>query len=326
MPAKTENLILAADVGGTKTLLMLAEIGDGKPCSVREARYENARFNSLEAILADFLSAGSHPGAACFAVAGPIEGRSARLTNLPWLIDADRLESGMGLGRVRLVNDFVAVGYGIEALVPADLVTLQPGSPLATAPRVVLGAGTGLGECLLVWGAGHYEVIASEGGHVDFAPGDEEQIGLLRHLQRQFGHVSYERVLSGPGLAAIHAYLQEGQLAPELSDPAAITQAARMGDRLAAKALDMFISIYGAQAGNLALTCMARGGVYVAGGIAPQIIEKIQLGGLKRSFLDKGRHSRLMAEMPLHVVINPKVGLLGAALAAMRLASHPSST
>jgi glucokinase len=319
MPAQAENLILAADVGGTKTLLMLAEISEGKPRSVREARYENAQFDSLDAILADFLAAAPRPAAACFAVAGPIEGRCARLTNLPWLIDADGLEAEIGLGRARLINDFVAVGYGIEALGPADLVTLQPGSPLPAAPRAVLGAGTGLGECLLVWGAGHYEVIASEGGHVDFAPVDEEQIGLLRHLYKQFGRVSYERVLSGPGLADIYAYIRGDQLAPPLSDPASITQAALNGDQLAAQALDMFISIYGAQAGNLALTCLARGGVYVAGGIAPQIIEKIQLGSFKRAFLDKGRHARLMAEMPLHVVINPKVGLLGAALAAARL-------
>lgn len=316
-----ENLILAGDVGGTKTLLMLAEIVEGVPRAVHEARYENSQFDSLENILSDFLGTRYRPVATCFALAGPIEDRHARLTNLPWQIDADQLEQHFSIGQVRLINDFVAVGYGIEALEPDDLVTLQEGKPLARAPRVVLGAGTGLGECLLVWENGHYEVIASEGGHVDFAPADELQIDLLRQLQSTFGHVSYERVLSGPGLVAIHECLRAGdEMLPLRNDPADVTEAALAGDALAVRALEMFISIYGAQAGNMALTCLARGGVFVAGGIAPQIIGSIRQGGFVRAFLNKGRHARLMAEMPVHVVKNEKVGLLGAALTAGRMA------
>lgn len=314
-----DNLILAGDVGGTKTLLMLAEIGQGVPRTVHEARYENSQFDSLESILADFLGTRYHPVAACFAVAGPIDGRQASLTNLPWQIDADRLEKHFGFGQVRLINDFVAVGYGIEALGLDDLVQLQAGIPLAHAPRVVLGAGTGLGECLLVWGNGHYEVIASEGGHVDFAPADELQIGLLRWLQSNYGHVSYERILSGPGLVAIHDYLRADN--QKLNDPADVTDAAFAGEKIAMLALEMFIQIYGAQAGNLALTCLARGGVFIAGGIAPRIIDQIRAGGFMRAFLEKGRHARLVAEMPVQVVINPNVGLLGAASIAGRMAA-----
>jgi glucokinase len=314
------NLILAGDVGGTKTLLLIAENIDGVPRAVHEARYENIQFESLEAVLSDFLGTGYRPAASCFAIAGPIEGREARLTNLPWKIDADALGQRFGFIQAKLINDFVAVGYGIEALGSSDLVTLQEGKIQAHAPRVVLGAGTGLGECLLVWGDGHYEVVASEGGHVDFAPTDALQIDLLRQLQAQFGHVSYERVLSGSGLSAIYELLRVNEhSATGLNDPAEISQAALLGDPLATRALEMFIGIYGAQAGNLALTCLARGGVYVAGGIAPQIIDKIRAGGFMRAFLDKGRHARLMDVMPVHVVMNPKVGLLGAALAACRV-------
>ena len=316
------NLVLAGDVGGTKTLLMLAEISQGVPRAVREARYDNSRFDSLEGILADFLGTHYQPCVACFAVAGPIAGRQASLTNLPWQIDADELEKTFGFSQVRLINDFVAVGYGIEALGPDDMVQLQEGKPLAHAPCVVLGAGTGLGECLLAWGNGHYEVIASEGGHVDFAPADELQIGLLRQLQSTFGHVSYERVLSGPGLVAIHECLHSGdEKYPALTDPADITDAALAGDPVAMRTLEMFIAIYGAQAGNLALTCLARGGVFIAGGIAPRIIDQIRAGGFMRAFLEKGRHSCLMAEMPVQVVMNPNVGLLGAALTAGRMAA-----
>jgi glucokinase len=315
-----ENLILAGDVGGTKTLLMLAEVTQGVPHTVHEARYENSQFDSLETILSDFLGTRYQPAAACFAVAGPIAGRQASLTNLPWQIDADVLEKHFAISQVRLINDFVAVGYGIEALGPNDMVQLQSGIPLAHAPRVVLGAGTGLGECLLVWGNGHYEVIASEGGHVDFAPTDELQIGLLRQLQSKLGHVSYERVLSGSGLVAIHDYLRAGD--QKLNDPADVTDAAFAGDKIAMRALEMFIAIYGAQAGNLALTSLARGGVFIAGGIAPRIINQIRAGGFMRAFLDKGRHACLMVDMPVQVVMNPKVGLLGAALSAARVTAR----
>lgn len=319
MPSK--NLILAGDVGGTKTLLMLAETVEGLPRAVHEARYENSQFDSLETILSDFLGTYYQPGAACFAVAGPIEGRCAKLTNLSWRIDADALARRFCFQQAHLINDFVAVGYGIEALGPSDLVTLQAGNPQPHAPCAVIGAGTGLGECLLVWENGHYKVIASEGGHVDFAPADDTQIALLQHLRAQFGHVSYERVLSGPGLVAIHECLRAGdKTLPQLNAPADVTDAAFAGDLIAMRALEMFIGIYGAQAGNLALTCLARGGVFVAGGIAPRIIDKIREAGFMQAFLEKGRHARLMAEMPVHVVINPNVGLLGAALVAGRMA------
>ncbi len=334
---ETTAMILAGDIGGTKTLLQLAEFD--MPLRARvlcEHRYDSRAYDDLSPMVHEFVDAASaevgavRPTAACFGIAGPVSGETASLTNLTWQLDAGQLGDALSISKVRLINDFHAIGYGIEALGTDDLVTLQPGAAAACAARAVIGAGTGLGEGILVWTDDHYEVLASEGGHVDFAPTDSLQMDLLRYLMDRFGHVSYERVCCGNGLVNIYEFLRDSgveQESPALAkamkegDPAAaISQAALAAeDPMAIQALEMFVRIYGAQAGNLALTCLANGGVYVAGGIAPKIIDKLKEDGFMEAFRNKGRMSRLTREMPVYVVANPKVGLMGAALAANRL-------
>jgi len=329
------GVILAGDIGGTKTWLRLAAGTAGGLRTLHEQRFDSAAFDGLVPMIRELLAGLPQSGSAapairsaCFGVAGPVSGRQASLTNLPWRVDADEIGRQCGIPKVVLINDFEAIGYGIEALDAADIATLQAGRPVAGAPRAVLGAGTGLGVCFLVWGEGHYQVIPTEAGHVDFAPTDELQMELLRFLQKRFGRVSCERVLSGPGLVSIFEFLLEAgphQLAPELAQAlgsdaaAAISQAALGGkDELARQALQLFARIYGAHAGNLALTVLARGGVFVAGGIAPKIIEELRAGEFMRAFCDKGRYVALQSTIPVHVVMNPQVGLLGAAMVASR--------
>lgn len=331
------KLVLAGDIGGTKTLLQLAEVdGGGSPRAIVERRFDSRAHGDFNAVVGEFLRAAQGApakpiAAACFGVAGPIQEGRARITNLTWSIDAAALGAEFGIPAVHLINDFAAVGFGIEALPPQDLATLQAGAADACGTRAVIGAGTGLGEGILVWERGHYRALPSEGGHVDFAPRDDEQIGLLRYLQARFGHVSYERIVSGSGLETIYQYVVDAALeAPtkalvvalrDAADRAAVISGYAMDGRdpAAGRALDMFVSIYGAQAGNLALTLLATGGVYVAGGIAPKIAAHLARGGFVRAFCDKGRFSDLMRNMPLHVVMNPNVGLIGAVQVASRM-------
>lgn len=327
--------LLAADIGGTKTLMSLIDADESGVLSVyRERRYDSAAFGEFDELAEDFLETrdgGDRIAAASFAVAGPVKrterGATAQVTNLPWRLDSQRLEQRLEVERVHLLNDFEAVGYGIETLGAEDLVVLQACRERPRAPRVVLGAGTGLGVAQLVWNGDHYGVMPSEGGHVDFAPNGPEQTGLLGFLAERYGHVSVERLLSGSGLVNIYEYLcvrypaeAVGDLGRRVheDDPAAAiaAYAEEHHDSLAAQALDMFVAVYGAHAGNLALTSLAYGGVYVAGGIAPKIIERLTDGRFTEAFNDKGRMSALTAEIPVYVVTNPRVGLMGAAHAA----------
>lgn len=326
------KLVLAGDIGGTKTLLQLLELQDGVRRTVHERRFDSAAHGDFNGIVREFISAAAQPvAAACFGVAGPIHGQHAKITNLTWAIDAAEVAAEFGIADVRLINDFAAVGLGIETLQPDDLATLQDGEEAQHGARAVLGAGTGLGEGILLWQEGHYQALPSEGGHVDFAPADNDQIGLLRFLQPLFGHVSYERILSGSGLVKIFEYVSEAGLArstPALQtamremDPAAAISQFGLDERdpAALRALDMFVAIYGAQAGNLALTLMASGGVYVAGGIAPKIIARLRRGGFMQAFNNKGRFAALTQKIPVRVVMNQNVGLMGAALTASRMA------
>jgi glucokinase len=260
-------------------------------------------------------------------VAGPVFGRHAQLTNLPWNVDADALEARFAIPRVQLINDFEAVGHGIAALQAEDLITLQFGEAQAQGTRLVVGAGTGLGVAWLAWNGSGYAVHASEGGHMDFAPVNDTQYDLLRYLQQRHGHVSYERIVSGPGLVAIHEFLRDSgraQPSPQLvaamaagDAAAAITQSAQLGgEPIASITLELFIHIYGAYIGNLALLMLPRGGIYVAGGIAAKIIMLLQHNDFVRSFRDKGRYAGLLETLPLHIVSNPQVGLLGASMLA----------
>jgi glucokinase len=306
--------ILAGDVGGTNTRLLVARCGDSGPAVLREKVYSSQRYSDLATIIGEFSAeAEDRPVAACIGVAGPVtagEGtQTASVTNLPWKLD------------------FEAIGHGIPALGADDLLTLQQGQALAGAPCAVLGAGTGLGQALLIGHEPGYEVLPTEGGHADFAPQDDEQISLLRALQRRFGHVSWERVLSGPGLISIYHFLgeNEGRLPDTGSDIDAAPEISRKAlggaDPLAARALGMFIRIYGAQAGNLALTALARGGVYLAGGIASSVLRAENRDTFMQAFNSKGRMSELTRQIPVHVIQTTRVGLIGAVRLACRLAA-----
>jgi glucokinase len=326
--------VLAGDIGGTKTLLSIMEVGKVAPPRARaEQRFDSRAFEQFADLLRAFLEQHRGEGpieAACFAVAGPVERDQVKVTNLPWHMTLTSIRAALGTDKARLINDFQAIGYGIDGLREGDLAPLQPAPPSPQAPRAVIGAGTGLGQSILVWQNDHYEPLATEGGHADFGPTDEQEIDLLRYLQGRLDHVSYERLLSGPGLTNIYAFLR--QQSPHLGDPgviaaveqgdagAHISEAALAGqDPLAERALDMFVAIYGAQAGNLALACLASGGVYIGGGIAPKILSRLKSGRFMQAFRSKGRMSELLAKFPVQVITNPKVGLLGAAVAASRL-------
>jgi len=268
--------------------------------------------------------------AACFGVAGPVTGSRVETTNLPWVIDAAALSRKLRVP-VFLLNDLEALAYGVSVLGEDASVVLNPGVRIAHGARAIIAAGTGLGEAGLVWDEKHWLAIASEGGHGDFAPRTEREIALLRHLQGIYGHVSYERVLSGPGLANIFAYLRDVELLPvsaalaaacAAGDPAAaIAASALAADTvIAGDALHMFVSIYGAEAGNWALKLKATGGVYVGGGIAPKILPKLEDGAFRTAFLDKGRFADFLGQVPVRVILAKDATLFGTACyAASRL-------
>jgi glucokinase len=310
-------VILTGDVGGTKTLLALHD-DDGR--LVVRRRYGSREAASFDALVARFLDeAAATPRLACFGVAGPVLGRRVKLTHLPWEIDAAALQSRFGLQAVGLLNDFAAAAHGIEALSAADLVTLQAGEPLPTRPKLVIGAGTGLGVAYVQADA----VLSGEGGHAAFAPADAAQAELWQWLQQRLGRVQVEHVVSGRGVARIYEFLRAR--APQAAaaagaimaadDPAAEIgrQALQEGDALSLAVLDLFVSCYGALAGDHALTVLARGGVYVTGGIAPRLLPRLAAGGFLAAFNDKGADSPLTRACPVHVVTNPDLPLLGAA-------------
>lgn len=329
--------VLAADVGGTNARLLLADSDGHRYVPIREQHYASADWPDLRPILQDFFATETAlPQCACVAIAGPVTGtaehQQAQVTNLPWILDSQVMADTLGIARVVLINDFAAVAYGIAALDEIDLARLQAGEPRPFAPRAVLGAGTGLGQALLVHCGSHYEVLPTEGGHVDFAPQNEEQCHLLRALRHDYGHVSYERLLSGAGLVYLYEFFRQrrGAAGPDtlaqadlagIDRAAAISQSALAGsDPIAVQALHEFATLYGAQAGNLALTCLPFGGLYVAGGIAPKILTKLLDGSFMDAFNAKGRMAAVTARIPVHVVTHRNPGLLGAALYAARCA------
>lgn len=320
-------MILAGDVGGTKTLLMLK---DGQRV-LAEKRYSSKDYGGLEHIIRDFLAQfGAKVDRAAIGVAGPVHDNRSRATNLPWEIDGDRIARELGIAKVIILNDFAAVGHGLEALRPEDLVSLNDAKADPQAPIAILGAGTGLGEGFLVHCGNQRVFVASEGGHVDLAPRNEREIGFLRFMLRIHKRVSVERAVSGPGIANLYTYLVDSgqrpteEVAREIATGGDLAEIvarhARSRDcAVCVETMDMFLNLYGAEAGNLALKVLAAGGVYVAGGIAPKIIDLIRTGPFMAAYGAKGRLSDVVRSFPVHVVMNPKVGLLGAALVAERL-------
>lgn len=317
-------MILAGDIGGTKTLLAIAGKSGACPDVIFEKRYASREHDSFSTLLSAFLNEAGAAGGiagACFGVAGPVENNRSKVTYLPWVIDGTALAEEFGIGRVTVVNDFEAAARGIEALAPADLAALQDGSPMERGTRLLIGAGTGLGVAALLPENGGWRVVAGEGGHVGFAPADEEQIELWRFLGGPSGQVTSERVLSGSGLVGIYRLVcarDGGADSPDplqSPDPAAAigTYGLAYPHSLSSRALDIFVRAYGAFAGDLALLFMARGGVYLAGGIAPKILPRLRQGGFLDAFHAKAEHGRLMPGFPVHVVTNEKLGLLGAA-------------
>lgn len=321
-------MILAGDIGGTKTHLRLARaIGDLPSQTDAEALYSSADYPDLATLVCAFLAEhapAAQARAACFAVAGPVKGKQASLTNLPWRLNADQLSDVLAIPHVSLINDLQAVGHAVDALAPEDVITLQQGEARERAPRAVISAGTGLGQAMLINDGGNTQVLASEGGHVDFAPRDALQTELLTHLRNEFGHVSCERVCSGPGLMNIHAFLRQksgelGDSALNTRDPAEISRAAAENDAIARRTLDIFFDALGAQAGNLALTSLAFGGVYLAGGISAKLADDLRASTFLHAFADKGRMRGLLENIPVKLIVNQAAGLLGAESVARRL-------
>jgi glucokinase len=326
-------MILASDIGGTKTVLALYETQGEALRAVVEQTYANHDFPSYAALLDGFLAAAGvqRCDAACFAVAGPVLDGMVRMANLPWVFEAAALGRRLGTERVRLLNDLEAAAYGMLHLAPEEFCTLHPGA--ATGRRGNLGliaAGTGLGEALLFWDGAHHHPLATEGGHADFAPQSDDEIDLLRYLRTAFGHVSCERVLSGPGLVNVYRFLRDSGRGGEpaalgariaAGDPAGVIATAGLAGEfpICVAALDLFTSLYGAAAGNLALRGFTRGGLYVGGGIAPKILPKLTDGRFVAAYLAKGRFADFLRDIPVAVALNSKAPLIGAAYFARRL-------
>lgn len=328
-------MILAGDVGGTKVNLALYDFAEGKLKHTREQRYPAKNYSGLQEIVKEFLAA-DKVTAACFGVPGPVRDGRLRLTNLPWTLDSRELSSGLGIQHVFLINDLEANGYGIAELTPDQIYTLNEGDASQMGNRALLAAGTGLGECFLAWNGRLHLPFPSEGGHADFAPRNEDEIDLLRFLKQKYnGRISFERVVSGMGLTNIYEFLREVRgleepawLAERIAgeDPnAVITELALAAkSEICEKALDMFVSAYGAEAGNLALKILSVGGLYVGGGIAPRILERLKDGIFMKSFTDKGRLSQLLVNMPVRIILESRAALMGAAAYAESRAAEIS--
>lgn len=322
--------VLAGDIGGTKSRLGLFGIAGDTLQLQFEKTYLSKNYNGLERILKDFLNGEEKIDSACFGVAGPVTSRIVRMTNLPWRIHLDSLPKKLSTQKVEVINDLVANAYGITMLRNEDFHTLNTGEK-REGNAALISAGTGLGEAILFWNGNQHAPSPSEGGHVDFAPRNSLEFELFQYLTHRFDHVSYERILSGRGLFYVYQFLREtrryGKEPEWLSrkikekDPAEVISkmAKQKRNRLCVMALDMFVSIYGSAAGNLALQVMAMGGIYIGGGIAPKIIWKLRDGTFMKSFKEKGRYSNMMGTIPVKVIINERTALMGAAYRAMEL-------
>jgi len=331
-------MILAGDVGGTKVHLALYGFEHGQLVHIRDERYPAQEYSGLEDIVRRFLSESENPEvtAACFGVPGPVRGGRLRLTNLPWVLDSRELSVHLKIPHIFLINDLEANGYGIPELTAAQIFTLNVGDTAAVGNRAVVSAGTGLGEGVLIWNGQKHVPMASEGGHADFAARNPLEAELLVHLAKKMGgRVSYERVISGPGLTNIYQFLRDEK---KMEEPAWLAERMKGEDpnavigevgeegtsELCAKTLEMFVASYGAEAGNMVLKVLAIGGMYLGGGIAPKILKTMRDGTFMKAFTDKGRLSELLIHTPVHIILESRAALLGAAAYAEARAAEIS--
>ena len=326
-------MILAGDIGASNSRLGIFRIENGSLHSERIAKYRNKDFPSFYEILDRFLDQNIRVDGACFGVAGPVFKGVAELTNNAWTIEARQIESRLGDAPVWLINDMEATGYGLSRVTEQDLLTLNSGKKDEVSPAALIASGTGLGESILLRNGVGYVPIAGEWGHADFAPNNDIEDDFLSYMRERFGHVSNDRVLSGPGLVLMYEFFRDVVHLP--ADPAVAEQVER-GDAgevitrnalegrcvLCSRALEMFVEIYGAESGNLALRSLARGGIYLGGGIAPKIRAKLTDGNFMKAFISKGRMQPLLEAIPVHVVLNDQTGLLGAAHYASMKSAH----
>ncbi len=324
--------VLAGDIGGTNARLAVVEVGG--PAGTRivhQARYPSSAAPGLASLVTRFYQeTGARPGVACFGIACPVVDGDCQAPNLPWTVNRQALAREIGIPRTTIINDFGAVGHGLQSLSDDEVVVLQQGSAIEGGPLALIGAGTGLGQSFLLKEGGRYAVHPSEGGHADFSPTNALERDLLAFLALEFGRVSWERILSGPGLGNIYRFLKSSGVAEEqavvrdemaANDPApVITRHGLAGtDPLCLRTLEVFASAYGSAAGNLALSVLASGGVYISGGIAPKIIRQLSSGVFMQAFLNKGRLSGVVARMPVRVILTDDVALYGAAAVAAHL-------
>jgi glucokinase len=328
------NLVLAGDIGGTKTNLGIYSVHGDKLRSESTHTFASKNYSGLMPVVQEFLAGTQHAiDAACFGIAGPVVDGKVKTPNLPWVVDAAESRRALKLDSVTLLNDLEAAAYGILTLDNDEFFTLNEGAMFQSGNKALIAAGTGLGQAILYDDGRHFHPIASEGGHGDFAPRNELEIDLLRYLIGRFGHVSYERVVSGPGLVNIYRFLKEVRrweeppwLTERLSatdDPGVVISKAALAHEapICVEALNIFVSAYGAEAGNLALRAKSVRGLYVGGGIAPKILEKLKDGTFMRAFVDKGRYTDFTATIPVRVVLNEQAALRGAAYYAAFLSS-----
>ncbi|HYA29060.1 MAG TPA: glucokinase [Acidobacteriota bacterium] len=327
------QLVLAGDIGGTKTNLALFSV-QGENLRVQSMHtFVSKRYAGLEPVLLEFLGSEQHKiDFACFGIAGPVVDGKVKTPNLPWVVDSLELRRALKIDSLALLNDLEAGAYGIFTLNNEEFFTLNEGSMYQSGNKALIAAGTGLGQAILYNEGPHFHPLASEGGHADFAPRNELEIELLRYLIGRFGHVSYERVLSGPGLFNIYQFLKEIRGLEEPNslrekfasgdDPSVVISKAALADEadICVKSLDLFVSLYGAEAGNLALRAKSVRGLYIGGGIAPKILDRLKDGNFMRAFVDKGRYTELLTTIPVRVVLNEQAALRGAAYYAAYIA------
>jgi len=321
-------MILAGDIGGTNARLAFFDVVDRKLSLLSSSVFPSREFSGLDEIVAQFLSSSKYrPDKACFGIPGPVRNGRVETSNLPWVVESKRLEAELKIPKAVLVNDLEANAWGIAALAPSDLVALNPGAGSPLGNQAVISAGTGLGQAGLYWDGSKHQIFACEGGHCDFGPRNELEMDLLKYLYARYGHVSYERILSGPGLVNVFHFLRDTGRGTEpkwLTDEMAHSDAAAAISRagidskspLAEQAVDLFVAIYGAEAGNLALKLLAVGGIYLGGGIAPKILPKLNSPLFLQPFFDKGRMRPLVEAIPVRVISNDKIALIGAARCA----------